>query len=428
MEQKFDAKSVRKEFPSLLRKQDGKPVVFFDGPGGSQVPQCVMDAVTGCFLDFNTNTEGAFEPSRKLDKMLAEARAAFADFFNAPSSGEGAVDEFHFGANMTTHTFNVSRSIGSTLGPGDEVLVTVLDHEANSSPWYALRERNVQVQTVDINPENCTLNMADFESKLSERTKVVAVGLASNAVGTINDVKSIAGMAHSVGALVYADAVHYVPHGPVDVQALDVDFLVCSAYKMFGPHGVGILYGRKEVVERLPKYKVRPCAHPKFEGGTQNIEGIAGALAALQYLSSIGERFGAPYEHMFPGFSGQRLTYKVAMAAIREYETKLFKRLVTGLSQVPGLKIWGIDDLEKFQMRVPTLAFRVEGFTPQAIAAYLGDQGIYVWDGDFYAQALIERLDLYDTGGVVRVGLTHYNTEEEVDRIVECMFDLVKGR
>lgn len=426
MEQPFNPKELREEFPSLTRTQDGRPVVYFDGPAGTQVPQRVIDAINRHYLEMNTHLDGAFIPSERLNQMMAEARAIYADFFNAPSSGESAFDEIAFSLNMTTHTYNISRSIGKTLGQGDELIVTVLDHEANVSPWVALEERGVKVHCVDINPEDCTLDMADFESKLSEHTKAVAVGVASNAVGTINDIKTIAEMAHSVGALMYADAVHIAPHLPIDVQDLGVDFLVCSIYKMFGPHGVGVLYGKKDVFEGLPAYKVRPSNYHKFESGTPNFEGLSGAIASIEYLADIGKKFGAPYVDRFPGLTGRRLDLKTAMAAIREYEIPLFKRMVDGIQQIPGVKIWGIANSARFDRRAPTMAFTMSGFSPRQIAKHLGKHGIYVWHGDFFAQALIERLGLFETGGVVRVGLMHYNTVDEVDRLIEVIQTLIK--
>jgi cysteine desulfurase family protein (TIGR01976 family) len=420
MDRTFNPNELRQEFPSLARTQDGRPVVYFDGPGGTQVPQRVIDAINRHYLEINTHTGGAFSPSQRLDMMIAEARAICADFFNAPSSGESASDEIAFSLNMTTHTYNISRSIGKTLRPGDELIVTVLDHESNASPWVALEEHGVKVHCVDINPEDCTLDMADFESKLSEHTKVVAVGSASNAVGTINDVRTIAQMAHSVGAIVYIDATHYAPHVPIDVQYLDADFLACSAYKFFGPHGVGVLYGKKDIMESLPAYKVRPSVYQKFESGTQNFEGLSGLIAAIEYLAELGKKSGAPYLDRFPDLTGRRLDLKAAMSAIREYEMGLFARLMDGIRQIPGLKIWGISDPANFDRRTPTLAFTLSGFSPHQVAEYLGKRGIFVWDGDFYAQALIERLGLFETGGVVRVGLTHYNTADEVDRFLSA--------
>jgi cysteine desulfurase family protein (TIGR01976 family) len=403
---------LRKQFPALSLTQNGQPFVFFDGPGGTHVPQRVIDAVTRYYVEMNSNRDGAFLTSQHSDAMLDEAHTAMADFLNARSPAEIA-----FSQNMTTHTFNLSRALGATLKAGDEIVVTVLDHEANSSPWKTLEERGVRVQWVDIHPEDCTLDMADLEAKLNERTRVIAIGYASNAVGTVNDVKAIVGMAHAVGALTYVDAVHYAPHGPMDVQDLDCDFLVCSVYKFFGPH-LGVLYGKQSALERLPAYKVRPAGHSRFETGTQNHEGIAGALAAIDYLAEVGRTYGAGYAPQYPGFAGRRLELKTAMTAIQAYERGLFERLMDGLKRVPGVRIWGIIGPAQFDRRTPTAAFTLDGVSPRQIAEYLGRRGICVWDGHFYAQALIERLGLDEAGGVVRVGLAHYNTVEEVDRLL----------
>jgi len=428
MENSFNPNELRQVIPALARTQDGKPTIFFDGPGGTQVPQTVIDAINRHFLEMNHHVEGEFLGSRQVDEMIAETRAIYADFFNAPSSGTNAFDEIAFSLNFTSHTFNVSRSIARTLKPGNEVMVTVRDHEANHSPWMALEEVGAKVHEVDINTEDCTLDMADFESKLSERTKVVAIGCASNFSGNISDIKAVAEMAHQVGALVYADAVHYAPHGPIDVQDLDVDFLAISVYKIFGPHGVGVLYGKKDVVEQLPAYKVRPCTYQKFESGTQTHSNLPGATAAIEYIAGIGAKFGAPFVDQYPNFKGRRLDLKTGLAAIRDYEMSLFERLIEGVEKFPGIKIYGITDPAQFHRRTPTLALTVEGFTPYQVGDYMGKQGIFLWTGNFYAQRLDERLGTYEKGGVVRVGLSHYNTEEEVDRFLEALETLIKSR
>jgi len=403
----FSVAALRPCFPSLSLRQNGVPVVYLDGPGGTQVPQRVIDAVAGYYREMNANDSGAFVTSRRSDAMLAEAHCAAADFINAASP-----EEVKFGLNMTTQTFSISRSIGATLEPGDEIVVTVLDHEANVSPWQALRERGVVIRTVDIREEGCTLDLDDLDRKLNSRTRLVAIGYASNAVGTVNPVKEIVRRAHAVGALAYVDAVHYAPHGPIDVAALDADFLVMSAYKFFGPH-VGILYGKAEVLDRLPAYKVRP-AHDRFELGTQNHEGIAGTLAAIEYLSEVGSRFGGA-----PAGATRRERLAAGMTAIKAYERTLSERLMVGLRRIPGVRVWGIADPARFGERTPTFAIRVGEMSPLETAERLGERGIFVWDGDFYAQALIERLGLFDTGGVVRIGMAHYNTPEEIDRLLE---------
>ena len=382
------------------------------------MPQEVIDACSDYFRTANANLGGTFETSKRTIEIMAEARAAMADFLNARSP-----DEIVFGPNMTTLTFNMSRVLGRTLHTGDEVIVTVLDHDANIAPWVALEERGVIIQRVDINPEDCTLNMADFEKRLSMRTEIVAVGYASNAVGTINDLKRIIDRAHERGAVVFVDAVHYAPHGLIDVQELDCDFLTCSAYKFFGPH-VGVLYGKYDLMDKLPAYKVRPAGDKtpdKFETGTQNHEGIAGVKAAINYLASIGEKYGIDYEKKFKSFTGRRLHLKAAMAAIQSYEGDLFKRLMGGLQEIPGIQIYGITNLKQFDKRTPTIAFTVEKLSPREISKQLSRENIYVWDGNYYALEIMERLDLEKHGGAVRVGLCHYNTDEEVDRLLEVL-------
>ena len=407
----FDPIWIREQFPSLAQSIDTGQVVYFDGPGGTQVPKRVMEAVNQYYLKMNSNIEGAFFTSQKSDQMLAAARDAMAEFLNARSAGE-----ISFGLNMTTHTFNISRAIGKSLNPGDEVIVTVLDHEANVSPWNALVEYGVKVNCVDIRTEDCTLDLKDLESKLNERTKVVALGYASNAVGTINPVREIIRKAHRVGALVFVDAVHYAPHGPIDVQDLDCDFLTCSTYKFFGPH-LGVLYGKQEILDQLPAYKVRP-AYDRFEIGTQNHEGIVGAMAAIEYLAEVGHHYGESFLNQYQELEGRRLQLKTGLSAIESYERGLMGRLLVGLQEIPEIKIWGITDKRLMHQRTPTLGFTVTGFSPRKIAESLGCKGFFLWDGDFYAQALIERLGLLPSGGLVRLGLVHYNTSQEVDRFL----------
>jgi cysteine desulfurase family protein (TIGR01976 family) len=351
--------------------------------------------------------------------MVEEAHAAVADFL-----GAARPDEIKFGYNMSTLTLHIGRSIGATMGPGDEILVTTLDHEANVSTWKAMAaDRGVTVKTADIHPDDVTLDVEDLESKLGPRTRLVAVGYASNAVGSINPVREIVARAHEVGALVYVDAVAYAPHGPIDVQALDADFLVCSAYKWFGPH-LGALYGKAEVLDRLPVFKVRP-AHDRFETGTAAFESIAGTLAATDYLRDVGRSYGdvtrAPgAEHA----SERRRELVAGMMAIQEYERELVTRLIDGLESIDGVTIHGITDRSALASRVPTVSVSIEGVHPQAAAQALGRAGIYVWDGDFYATSLIERLGKAETGGLLRLGLVHYNTASEVDRTLDALSNL----
>ena len=405
----LDVQSVRSHFPSLQQTQDGREVVFFDNPGGTQVPRTVVDAMAHYLLHDNANHGGAYATSRRSDAIIEEAHRAMADMLGASSP-----DEIVFGPNMTSLTFSLSRALGHWLKAGDEIVVTRLDHDADISPWMLLaRDTGANLRWVDFRTEDCTLDMDDLERRLSRKTKLVACAYASNAVGTINDVKSITEMAHHAGALIFIDAVQYAPHGLIDVQALDCDFLACSAYKFFGPHE-GVLYGKYDLLDRLPAYKVRPAKDLppyKFETGTQNHEGIAGTLAAVDYLAGLS---GSAHEN-----AGRRDRLSAAMEAIEAYERGLVSRLIAGLEQISGLRIYGITDPSAFDRRVPTVAFRMEGFSPRRVAEYLGEKGIFVWDGNYYALAVTERLGFEDKGGMVRVGLVHYNTEEEVDRLID---------
>jgi cysteine desulfurase family protein (TIGR01976 family) len=412
----FDVAALRAEFPALARTQDGRPVAFLDGPGGTQVPQRVIDAVVGYYRDSNANSGGAFTTSELSDAISDEAHAAVADFLGAASP-----DEIKFGYNMSTLTLHIGRSIGATLVPGDEIVVTTLDHEANVSTWEAMAaDRGVTVRKVDIDLDDMTLDLEDFESKLDARTKLVAVGYASNAVGTINPIAEIVARAHEVGALTYVDAVAFAPHGPIDVQAVDTDFLVCSAYKWFGPH-LGALYGKAEVLDRLPAFKVRP-AHDRFETGTPSFESIAGTLAATDYLRDIGRSYGNVTGAPGAGDGSERRRELVAgMVAIADYERALVTRLIDGLETIAGLTIHGIVDRAQFSARVPTVSVSIDGVHPRAAAEALARDGIYAWDGDFYATGLIERLGKAGTGGVLRLGLVHYNTAAEVDRTIEAL-------
>ncbi len=408
----YDVREIRSHFPSL---QSG--AVFFDNPGGTQVPQQVIDAVTDYYRTSNSNTHGAFSTARRTDATMADARAALADFLNAASP-----NEIVFGPNMTSLTFNISRALGRTLNAGDEIVVTHLDHDADIAPWLALQERGAVCKWVNIHPEDCTLDLAEFEKQLSSKTRIVAVGGASNAVGTINDLETIIPMAHAAGARVFVDAVHLAPHVPIDVQSLNCDLLACSVYKFYGPH-LGVLYGKHELLDQLPAYKVRPAGNQppdKFETGTQNHEGIAGAKAAVQYLAGLA-KYGEAFEASYKSLSGRRLQLKMALSAIKAHEKELFIRLMAGLSAIPGIHIYGIADPKRFDQRTPTVAFTLDGLTPREVAERLGREEIYVWDGNYYALAVMERLGLEGHGGAVRVGLGHYNTAEEVERFLRVM-------
>ncbi len=418
----LDLSFVRSQFPALALMDGGRPAVYFDGPGGTQVPQRVIDAMSSYLVHMNANHGGAFRTSRESDALLAAAHAAMADLLNAADP-----HEITFGANMTTLTFAFSRAIARDLKPGDEIIVTRLDHDANRAPWLALAEQGIVVREADFDPADCTLRLDDLAALLSSRTRVVAVGYASNAVGTINPIARIAEMAHSVGARLWVDAVHYVPHGPVDVQALGCDYLVCSPYKFFGPHS-GVVWGRLELLEQLRAYKVRPAGNrppDKFETGTQAHEAQAGVLAAVEYLAELGKACAAHVSGDFARYTGRRQALKQAMTAVQAYERGLFEHFVAGLLAIPGLSFYGIRDFSAFDRRTPTAAFRLAGRHPDEVAEHLARRGVYVWSGNFYAVAVTERLGLEETGGVVRAGLAHYNTLEEVDYCLACLRELV---
>jgi cysteine desulfurase family protein (TIGR01976 family) len=409
---------VRAQFPALQSDR-----IFFDGPGGTQVPRQVIDRMETYLIHMNANHGGAFSTSTLSDQLVQETREALAMFFNASKP-----EEIVFGANMTSLTFSLSRSIARTLQPGDEIIVTRLDHDANISPWLQIaQDRDCKVRWLDFDVEDCTLKLDQLDSILNERTRIVAVGYASNAVGTINPVREIIKQAHQIGALCYIDAVHYAPHGPIDVQSLDCDFLVASAYKFFGPH-VGVLYGKYQHLENFVPYKVRPASKmppDKFETGTNNFEGIAGVLGALEYLSRSMAVFSTEEQELAFNISPQKTPNpRLAMKFIRQYEKILTKKLIQTLEVIPGLRIFGLTEPDTLDQRVPTVSFTMDGFHPREIAEKLGQARIQVWDGNYYALAVTERLGLEDKGGMVRVGLVHYNTSEEIERLGETLKSL----
>ncbi|MDT8898417.1 cysteine desulfurase-like protein [Thermanaerothrix sp. 4228-RoL] len=416
----LDLNLIRSHFPALRR-----PVIYFDNPGGTQITQMALDRMVHYLTLHNANHGGAFATSRESDAVLEMAHQAVADWLNAARP-----DEIVFGANMTTLTLHLSRSIARTWQPGDTIVVTRLDHDANISPWVlAAQDRGCRVRWVDFHPEDGTLDLDDLARALEEKPRLVAVGYASNALGTINPVAKIVSMAHAVGAWVYVDAVQYAAHGPMDVQALECDFLVCSAYKFFGPH-VGVLYGRYDHLQALSAYKVRPAPNDppgKFETGTQNHEGIAGVLGALEYLEWVGRTFGAAVDQpTLAVYSGRRRTFKQAMLAIQAYEANLSRALLDVLEAIPGVTVYGLRDRARLAERVPTVSFTLAGWLPQAVATALDQAGIYVWDGNFYALAVTERLGLEGKGGLVRVGPVHYNTPDEVQRLGDALARLVR--
>jgi cysteine desulfurase family protein (TIGR01976 family) len=406
----LDVAWARSQFPSLQLQVNGHPAAFLDGPAGTQVPKQVMDAVQNYYLHSNANTCGAFATSRSNDAIIASARAAMADLFHCDK------DEVVFGQNMTTITFALARAIGRVLEPGDEIVVTTLDHDANVAPWRALEEMGMVIRQVDIHESDCTLDVEDLKRKINKNTKLVAVGYASNAVGTINPVAEITKLAHAAGALMFVDAVHYAPHGPIDVRALDCDFLVCSPYKFFGPH-MGTLYGKREHLLRFKPYKVRPAPDSlpdRWETGTQIQELIAGIGAAVDYLAELGRRHD-------PAAKDRRAALLAAYRATRQYEMSLLARLVEGLLAIPGLRFFGISDPKRFDDRCSTVSLRLANHTPTEVAKFLGERGIFTWDGNYYALNLTERLGVEANGGLLRIGLVHYNTMEEVDRLLAAL-------
>jgi cysteine desulfurase family protein (TIGR01976 family) len=409
----FNVAWARAQFPALAQEVNGHPAVFFDGPGGTQVPERVIDAMRDYLVHSNANTHGAFSTSQRSDEIIAEAHAAVADLLGCDA------DEVVFGPNMTTLAFALSHALARELRAGDEVVVTRLDHDANVAPWQALAERGAVVRSVDIRVEDCALDMEDLARQINRRTRLVAVGYASNAVGTINDVADVVRLAHAVGAMVFIDAVHYAPHGSVDVRALDCDFLACSPYKFFGPHA-GVLYGKREHLARLRPYKVRPALEElpgRWETGTQNHEGLAGVRAAVDYLAELGRLCS-------PAATTRRAALVAAYEAIRRYERSLIQPLIAGLLEIPGLTFYGIRDAARFDRRTPTVAIRLAGHTPRELADFLGTRGIFTWDGNYYALNLTERLGVESTGGMLRIGLVHYNTAEEVEWLLTALREL----
>lgn len=405
----FAPMPYRAQFPSLGLTLDGHPAVFFDNPGGTQVPQSVIDAVSGYYASQNANVGGAFETSRRTDAVVVGARAAMADLLGAPGP-----ETIVFGPSMTALTFHLARSLAETIQPGDEVVVTALDHDANVAPWLDLEAAGAVIRAVDIRPEDGTLDLDGLRAMLNTRTRLVAVTHASNAVGTIPPMEQIVEMAHAVGAWVFIDAVQYAPHGPLDVQELGCDFLACSAYKFFGPH-LGILYGKAEHLKALTPHKVRPSkdAIPyRWELGTLSHESLAGLTAAVTYLEHIGTG------------ETRRARLLSAMTHLQRYEQTLSKRLLDGLAAIDDVTVYGPTDTARLAERLPTVAFTWPRLPPRATAEHLAAHGICVWSGNYYALSLMERLGLEDTGGAVRVGLAHYNTPAEVDRLLAVLADV----
>lgn len=406
---------LRRRFPALMQQVAGKSPIFLDGPGGSQVPQQVLSAMSAYLGYFNSNLGGAFFSSAKTVELMVNARQAVADLLNASSE-----EQIVFGANMTSLTFSLSRAISRDWQVGDEIIVTNADHFSNVSSWQqAAEDKGAKVNTALINEDDCSLDLAYFESLLNTNTKLVAVTYASNTTGSINDIKRIVELAHKVGALVYVDAVHYAPHELIDVQALNCDFLACSAYKFFGPH-VGIVYGKRAHLEGFTPYKVEPAKDiipGRWETGTQSFEALAGLVAAVDYIADISE-LSESYSRR------EKLT--AAFTKTKQHEMALSEHFLTRLVNYPKIKLFGIDDLDRLSERTPTFALTFEGLEPRKVSEFLGKHHVCVWDGNFYAQGLCKQLKVLDKGGVVRIGCMHYNTIEELDKLFD-LFDELLG-
>jgi len=412
---------IRTQFPALERQHAGAPVAYFDGPGGTQVPRVVGDAMTEYLYRHNANTHWNYPTSAETDQMFAEARQALADFVG------GDAGEIVFGANATSLAFHVSRALARQFSPDDEIVISELDHHANVGPWQALaRERDCKLQVVRMDVDSGTLDWNDFEQKVTERTKLVAVGAASNALGTISDVQRAARLARSVGALTYVDAVHYAPHNLADVRAMECDFLMCSAYKFYGPH-VGILWCRRELLETLPFAKLQPApdtAPERAETGTLNHEGIAGAAAAVDFLAAL-----APVSKPSPrgrgqgeGLATRRLRLSAAYAALHERSDALTRQLWNGLANINGVKLYGPPPEAP---RTSTIAFTVKDVASSEVARQLADSGLFLSHGNFFAATVIDRLNLAPEG-LVRAGCACYTTREEVDRLIVAVQEIAQ--
>ncbi|HOT23737.1 MAG TPA: cysteine desulfurase-like protein [Thermoleophilia bacterium] len=418
----FDVAWVRGQFPALSRTIDGQPVAYLDGPGGTQTPQGVLDAVREYLVEHNSNTHGFFATTEETDQIILAARAAMADMFGC------LPEEVSFGANMTTLCFMLAQSLASSLSPGDQVLITEIDHEGNRGPWLRLAERGVLVREVPVHTSTCTLDLEALERMAHEgRTKVIAVNYASNAVGTITDVKRVAAIARRIGALSVVDAVHYALHGPIDVADIGCDVLLCSAYKFFGPH-IGVMYVRHEAAEHIDALRLRtqaPTPPDKFETGTLNHEGIAGTIAAVDFIAEMGRRHLDLVAAGLPeGLTGRRREVVAGMLANEAYEQPLARYLVTELDEIDGVTLYGPP---AGHPRTSTVSFTLDGYTAMEVARILGERGLFVWDGHFYAIRLVERLGLIDSGGLVRVGLCPYTTKEELDRLLEAVHSLASA-
>ncbi|MEL7625121.1 MAG: cysteine desulfurase-like protein [Clostridiales bacterium] len=418
----FDVQWVIDQFPALKRQVNGHPAIYFDGPGGTQVPVRVVEKINDYLYHHNANTHGKFITSVESDALVQQAREIYADFFNC------RWQEVSFGFNSSSNNFRLALSIARSIRPGDEVLITDLDHEGNRSPWRLLEEYGAIVKSVKVDKRNCTLDMEDYQAKLSKMTKVVAVNWASNAVGAINDVKKIIAMAHDVGALTVVDAVHYAAHKPIDVQDIDTDFLICSAYKFFGPH-LGVVYAKTSVMDRLNTIRVlaldNTLAPEKFEIGTPSFEAICGAAEAVEFIADLGAKYTDSFEEQLKGLAGRRKNIVAGMLAIDAYEETLAARLRAGLGEIEGVTLFGP---QPGHPRTSTVSFAIKDRKVADCAAYLAGQGIFVWAGSFYAIKMVfEVLDQQKNGGLVRIGFAPYNTLAEVERTIQAVKAFMAG-
>jgi len=419
----IDLDAVRAQFPALALTDNDNPRIYFDNPAGTQVPHGVIERMTECLIESNANVQGEFRTSQKVDGLIADAHAAMADLLNADSA-----EEIIFGQNMTTITLHLSRSIGRLMQEGDEIILSRMDHDANVGPWLLLAEDlGLIVKWLPFNTDTFEFDLDKLDDLFSSKTKLICIGAASNFTGTINDVKAICARAKDAGVMTYIDAVQSVPHLSTDVQEIGCDFLVCSAYKFFGPHQ-GILWGRRELLERLTPYKVRPASNKIpacFETGTQSHEGMAGTLATVDYFSWLGETMAQSFYDAYEQFSGRRKYVHAAMDCLFDYEKGLAGQLISGLQQLPGVRVQGITSADALDRRVPTVSFTADGAHPDSIAGALAARNIFVWSGHMYAVEAAKALGIYDTGGVVRVGPIHYNSSAEVDHLLNALSDIL---
>ena len=419
----YDIEQIRGKFPALNIKDSGVRRIYFDNPAGTQVPIEVIEALQKCMIESNANIQGGFETSNRVDKILDEFHQSMADFLNATSS-----EEIIFGQNMTTLTLHISRSIGRLLSKGDEIILSRMDHDANISPWLLLAEDiGLSVKWLSFDTEKYEFDLNCLENLLSDKTKLICIGGASNLLGTINDIKSICKIAKKANALTYVDAVQLAPHVSIDVQDIDCDFLVCSAYKFFGPHQ-GILWGKRKLLKSLSPYKVRPATSELpgcFETGTQSHEGMAGTTAAVNYFAWIGREYAESYQ-IENKYKNERTKFvHAALDYLFEYEKILTIDLIEGLQNIKNVQVQGITEKNALDRRLPTVSFSVSGLSPSRIAEGLAKENIFVWSGHSYALEVVKSLNLLDEGGVLRTGPVHYNTISEVHEFLEILDKLI---